>query len=423
MHRLVAEAFIPNHRKHSKVRHINGVPYDNSAVNLTWTTSKVSKLPVATVNYMRDSTSTDRALAFQFGVSHLDVREVRSLRGYGHRMKPADKVSFIQDTVVSVTPVGLMPTYSPTIADTHSHVTNGIVTHNTGRLSAKGPPFQIIPKKTFWAKRIRSCFVAPKGKVCMQLDYSQGELRVVACVANETSMLKAYEAGMDLHSLTGSQLAGVQYDEFLRWKVSDDEKKAALFEDIRSRAKAGNFGLLYGMGVEGFMAYAWASYGLKLTLNEATAIRAAFFKAYPRLLDYHGNQKKLVRLHEYVRSPLGRVAYLPTVRSSFQDVRAKAERKAVNSPIQSTLSDMMIWAIAEIDDAYPNDEIAVVGMTHDSFFAYVDADKVEMRAKQAAEIMQNLPFHKVGWTPQLSFPVDAEAGPDLASLKKLKLAA
>jgi DNA polymerase I-like protein with 3'-5' exonuclease and polymerase domains len=293
----------------------------------------------------------------------------------------------------------------------------------SGRLSAKDPAFQIIPKKTKWAKRIRECYVAPPGKAILQLDYSQGELRVVAVVAPEKNMIRAYEEGMDLHSLTGAKLAKVDYTEFLSWKESDDEKLSKLFSDIRDRAKAGNFGLLYGMGAPGFQAYAWANYGLKLTLEEAEKIRDLFFESYPGLTDYHGRMRKLVNLHEHVRSPLGRIRHLPTIRSWDREVRSTSERQAINSPIQSTLSDMMLWAIALIEDAYPNDEIAVVGMIHDALIAYVDEDKVELRAAQAQEIMSNLPFNEVGWEPTLKFPSDAEAGLNLASLKKVKKAA
>lgn len=292
---------------------------------------------------------------------------------------------------------------------------------DTGRLSAKGPAFQIIPKKTIWAKRIRGCYPAPPGKAILMLDYSQGELRVVACVGKERAMLEAYENGMDLHSLTGSQLAGVPYDEFIDWKSSDDAKLTKMFEDIRGRAKAGNFGLLYGMGAAGFQKYAWASYGLKLTLEEAENIRDLFFETYPGLLAYHDKQRKLVKMHNMVRSPLGRVAHLPTINAWDNEIRSKAERKAINSPIQATLSDMMIWAIALIEDAYPNDEIAVVGMVHDALMAYVDEDKVLLRAQQAAEIMGNLPFHELGWEPQLLFPADAEAGITLATLDEVKM--
>lgn len=291
----------------------------------------------------------------------------------------------------------------------------------TGRLSAKDPPFQIIPKKTLWAKKIRSCFPAPPGKVMIQLDFSQGELRVVACVANEKAMIAAYEAGLDLHAVTGARLGGVPYDEFMAWKDAEDEKKAKMFEDLRQQAKAGNFGLLYGMGVDGFQAYAWANYGLRLTYADAEKIRDDFFELYSGLKNYHDRQRELVRMREMVRSPLGRVRHLPMIRSWDREVKSRAERQAINSPIQSTLSDMMLWAIALIDDAYP--QIEIVGMIHDALIAYVPEQDASLWAGRAQEVMSNLPFHEVGWHPVLKFPADAEAGPNLAELKKLKLVA
>mgnify|MGYP005849423281 CR=1 FL=1 len=206
----------------------------------------------------------------------------------------------------------------------------------TGRLSAKNPAFQIIPKKTYWAKKIRECYPAPPGMVVLQLDFSQGELRVVACVANEKNMIAAYEQGMDLHALTGSQLGGVPYDEFLTWKDNQDAKLAAMFEDFRQQAKAGNFGLLYGMGVEGFMAYAWANYGLKLTYPEAEKIRNDFFALYPGLTAYHERQREIVKFAAMVRSPLGRIRHLPTIRSWDRAVRSKAERQAINCVTEDT---------------------------------------------------------------------------------------
>lgn len=289
----------------------------------------------------------------------------------------------------------------------------------TGRLSAKEPAFQIIPKKTFWAKKIRACFPAPPGKVMLQLDYSQGELRVVACVADEKAMIQAYEEGKDLHAVTGAQLGGVGYDEFLSWKSSEDDKLAKLFDDLRSRAKAGNFGLLYGMGVEGFQAYAWANYGLRLTYAEAEKIRNDFFALYSGLTTYHDKQREIVRMREMVRSPLGRIRHLPMIRAWDREVKSRAERQAINSPIQSTLSDMMLWAIALIDDAYP--EIEIVGMIHDALIAYVPEQDAALWAGRAQQVMANLPFHEVGWSPVLKFPADAEAGPNLAELKPLKL--
>ena len=293
----------------------------------------------------------------------------------------------------------------------------------TGRLSARDPAFQTLPKKTKWAKRIRECYPAPKGKVVISIDYAQGELKVVACVAPEKTMIAAYEQGLDLHAVTGAKLGGVSLPEFLSWKENSDKALVARFDKCRNDAKPANFGLLYGMGAEGFRAYAWANYGIKLTSAEAEAMRNAFFELYPGLLGFHMKSREFVKFNEHVRSPLGRIRHLPGIRSWDREVRSKAERQAINSPIQSCLSDMMLWAIALIDDAYPNGEIEVVGTVHDALIAYVPEDEVALWAGRAVNIMANLPLHEVGWHPQLKFTADAEAGPNLASMKKLTLAA
>ena len=196
-----------------------------------------------------------------------------------------------------------------------------------------------------------------------------------------------------------------------------------LFDKNRTNAKPANFGLFYGMGVEGFQAYAWANYGIKLTEAEAAAMRNAFFELYPGLTGYHDRQREIVRFSEMVRSPLGRLRHLPMIKAWDRQIKSKAERQAINSPIQSCLSDMMLWAIALIDDAYPNGEIEVVGMIHDALIAYIPAHDVDLWAGRAINIMANLPFSEVGWKPQLKFTADAEAGPNLAEIKKLKFAA
>jgi DNA polymerase I-like protein with 3'-5' exonuclease and polymerase domains len=342
--------------------------------------------------------------------------------------------TFVDGFLKHLRPDGLLhPTYFLAHADFEEAGDDEAGT-DTGRLSAKNPAAQIIPKKTYWAKRIRECFIAAAGKRLLQADYIQGELKVVACVANEKSMIAAYEKGMDLHAVTGARLAKMKYEDFQAIKFSNDpwldapvdasvKTLAAKFKYMRDRAKPANFGLLYGMGAAGLQAYAWATYSLKLTLEEAEIMRHAFFELYKGLLDYHENQRKLVRMHEMVRSPLGRIRHLPMIRAWDQEIRSRAERQAINSPIQSTLSDLMLWSLALIEDAYPNDEIATVLMTHDSMMAYVDEDKVELRANQVAEIMATLPFKEVGWKPQLVFAAEAEAGPDLGHLEEVKLAA
>jgi DNA polymerase I-like protein with 3'-5' exonuclease and polymerase domains len=292
----------------------------------------------------------------------------------------------------------------------------------SGRLAAKDPAIQTLPKKTQWAKLLRACFIAPPGKIIVVTDYAQGELKVVACIAGEKNMIAAYKEGLDLHAVTGARLGGVPYEAFVAWGKGDDAKLAALYDDLRTRAKAGNFGLLYGMGAEGFRAYAWANYGLQLTLEEAEAIHAAFFAMYPGLHTYHDRMRQLARQLKMVRTPLGRIRHLPLIDSPDRGLRARAERQAINSPVQGCLSDMTIWAAALIE-AELSPQVEVVGMIHDALINYVPDDDPIFWAGQITQLMANLPLGELDWQPQLTFTADAEVGADLAHLKKLVLAA
>lgn len=295
---------------------------------------------------------------------------------------------------------------------------------DTGRTSAKDPAVQTIPKHTKWAKRLRRAYTCPSGKTIIQLDFSQGELRIAACLANEHTMIQAYKDGRDLHSVTGAKLAGYSYDDFLL--LPDDIR-----DPFRSQAKPANFGLLYGMGAEGLMQYAFVSFGLKLSLKEANDIRDAFFELYSGLTTWHKHYKSLAKQWGYIRSPLGRLRHLPLIHSRDRDVAAKAERNGVNSPVQSTLSDMMQLAQVEIDRQYPTSDLELFMMTHDSTAAYVPIEEAEIWAKRLKPILDNLPLKEMfNWDHQLQFTSDVEiARPDdhgvlhLGGLKKFKVAA
>ena len=287
----------------------------------------------------------------------------------------------------------------------------------TGRTSAKNPAIQTLPKHTKWAKRLRECYIALPGYKFFQVDYSQGELRVAACVAGETMMLDAYRNGVDLHALTGSKLAGYEYQEFI--DLGEDHPD---FIKFRQRAKPSNFGLLYGMGHVGYREYARTAYGVNMTEEEAFEAREAFFALYPELIPWHNASIGFAKNHQHIRSPLGRVRHLPLINTSDSAVRSHAERQAINSPIQSCLSDMCLWSIGLLDKEYGKfDELQLIGMTHDSVYGYVDETCAEQWVGRVANVMENLPFEELGWNPQLSFPVDTELGSNLANLKKVQL--
>lgn len=288
---------------------------------------------------------------------------------------------------------------------------------NTGRLSARDPAWQVLPKHTAWAKRIRACYPAPPGYVILALDYSQGELKIIACIANETNMIAAYASGMDLHAYTAGSFKGYTYDQMRLMAVDNPELYAA----IRQLGKAGNFGLIYGMGVDGFITYANDNYGVSLTYDEGNSFRNGFFERYPGLTAYHKKYKSDARKHKKIITPLGRVRHLPLITSPFSQERSKSERQAINSPVQATLSDLSLLATVEMHKRGWLNTAPVFGMVHDQLLLYVPEDQALEHAKNVKEVMENLPLQKFGWHPQLQFTVDCEIGPNLGALKKTKL--
>ncbi|MDG5496959.1 DNA polymerase [Niveispirillum sp. BGYR6] len=284
----------------------------------------------------------------------------------------------------------------------------------TGRLSARDPAVQTIPKRGHWAARLRACFPAPPGHVFFQRDYSQGELRVVACVAQEQNMIRAYRQGIDLHCQTAAQLNGYDLQSF----QALEQRDPSLYETLRRGGKAGNFGLLYGMSARGFVDYAWATYGLVLSLDQAEQFRHRFLtQLYPGLSRYHAQVRAQARRDGCVWSPLGRRRLLPQIRAADPAARAQAERQAINSPIQSTLSDMLLWTMAILHRDHP--DLWIAGMTHDSLYGYLPADSAPAWMERIQAVMDHLPFAETfGWSPALPFPSDGELGPHLGALKK-----
>lgn len=285
----------------------------------------------------------------------------------------------------------------------------------TGRSSAKDPAVQTVPKHTKWAKRLRECYIAPPGHVILNRDFKAGELRVAAVVAEEETLMQAFLDDIDPHVLTASRLNGYALDDFMALKKTDE----ALFKELRQGAKAGNFGLLYGMSAEGFQAYARIAYGVDLTLSEATKMRELFlYDLYPRLPAWHDEQKTKAKLHGYVRSPLGRIRHLPLIDSRYSKERSSAERQAINSPVQSTLSDLTQLAMVLLDREYGSDILLPFLMCHDASAYYVPEDEVDLWVARTGDIMDHLPIAEVfGWHSPVPFLTDAEVGYDLAHLE------
>jgi len=291
----------------------------------------------------------------------------------------------------------------------------------TGRLACTGPAMQTIPSKTFWAKKLRKCFKAPEGFKVVEIDYSQGELRVAAVVAGVRAMIDAYNRDDDLHVMAGALACGMDPATVLSWKDSPDPALQARYKFVRQNGKAANFGLLYAMQAEGYMNYARDTYGVDMTLDEAVFARNAFFELYPELLEWHDDYKRRAARDGYIISPLGRVRHLPYINSRDNSLRSQAERQAINSPIQSTLSDMTVLSGVEFERNYGrfgrDNPVQFMQMVHDALYCYIPEDDIDIWVPRIMDVMENLPLaEKFGWyNIPLKFKVEPEAGDNLAS--------
>jgi DNA polymerase I-like protein with 3'-5' exonuclease and polymerase domains len=425
VHVLVCGAFHGERPPGSQVSHLNGLAGCNWSTNLKWasvaenrlfmrlhgTSNKEGqcKLTWADVDAIRLSVESTASLARKHGVNGELVRDVRAWKRWNGRREPM--AGFMPATVMSVVSAGYEQTYDISVKDDRSFLANGLVVHNTSLLD---PPMQTIPKITSWAKEIRDCYPAPVKKVILACDFSQGELKIAACLAPEPTMLSLYKNGGDLHSMTAARLAGMSLDGFAALKASGDKERMMLHTSLRTKGKAMNFGLLFGMAAEGFKNYALWNYGVVMTSAEAEQAVATFFETYPGLIDYQKAQKAFVRRHRMVRSPLGRVRHLPHIESTDGYLVGRAGRQAINAPIQSCLSDMCQLTLAELHRRYP--ELEVVLMVHDQIIMYVPEDEVDIWAHRVRAVMATLPLARFGWEPQLVFTADAEAGLTLATL-------
>lgn len=181
-----------------------------------------------------------------------------------------------------------------------------------------------------------------------------------------------------------------------------------------------NFGLVYGMSANGYRAYAKASYGVELTKEEAEDSRAKFFETYSGLIPWHKDAIARTRRDKGIVSPLGRTRHLPLVDSRQSGIKAQAERNALNAPVQSTLSDMSLWASVLYDRMYDFETAPIVLMVHDNLVSYVPEDDAGVWAKRLQVVMETLPLKEVfGWDHQVPFTTDIHVGPNLADLEEI----
>lgn len=303
----------------------------------------------------------------------------------------------------------------------------------TGRLSCEHPNLQQVPRDP----RIRSLISAEKGWTLVQCDLSQAELRIAAELARERNMIHAFVNGIDVHWLTAIReiaRGGGLVDLIIGTAKKLNGKKLSYsdavelllkagheacievngeWKEYRKKAKAVNFGYLYGMWWKKFKIYARDNYGVIVDDSEAEASRETFFDNYPDLTPWHKRQKRYVRRHGYVKSLSGRKRRLPDAKAAeLTPERKAAERQAINSPVQSFANEINLMAAIQLRKEFGRDVVKICGTVHDSVLFRVRDDMLETVYHRMLEIMR-WPELMDTFEIEMTVPIEAdgEVGP------------
>lgn len=259
-------------------------------------------------------------------------------------------------------------------SDGRIHPSFGLTNVRTGRTSCSDPNLQQVPRN----KDLRSCFCADprivdgKRRVFFEADYSQLELRIAADYSNDPTMLRVYQEGGDIHTSTA------------RIFTSSDPTK----ED-RTKAKPVNFGFVYGMQAKGFMDYAFDNYGVVFSLAEAKQARDSYFALYAGLLPWHEEMKRTCEALGGVYNRFGRFRKLHDIYSHEWGLRASAERKGINTPVQSTGSDLLICSAAQLNNEHKKNGLAICGTIHDAIVGECWEEDKDWVEEEIRRIMQH----------------------------------
>ena len=274
----------------------------------------------------------------------------------------------------------------------------------TGRTASADPNGQNFPKRGRWAKPYQSIFCASPGFKLVNCDLSQIELRIAAWAANERTMLRVYREGGDIHTTTAKAVSGLSEAQWNALSQADKKLK-------RFKAKAVNFGFLYGMGARKFRAFAKTDYNVDYTERESYQTRDAFFALYSGLEQWHIDVREFVRANGYVRALHGAVRHLPTVWSNDTGMVASAERQAINSPVQRFGSDLGLMSMARFSAQADPDLFRIIGFVHDALVMEV-RDGYEREGIEALLwAMQSNPLEQwFGITAPLPITAEADIG-------------
>jgi len=281
-----------------------------------------------------------------------------------------------------------LPTYvNPT---THRvHTSYALASTSTGRLSSSEPNLQNIPIRTEDGRKIRRAFVAAPGMQLVSADYSQIELRLLSEVAEVPTLRKAFQDGVDIHAMTASEMFGVP--------VKD------MPPDVRRRAKAINFGIIYGISAFGLAAQ------LGIDKNEAGAYIRKYFERFPGIRDYMDETREFCRQHGHVLTLFGRKCHYPEINNSNPSIRAFNERAAINARLQGSAADIIRRAMIRIEPELAAAKLRaqMLLQVHDELIFEVPQAEVADTVAIVKEVMESAPHPAVALHVPLR--VDARA--------------
>lgn len=421
IHRLVRRAF-GRLRGSDEVRHLNGVAWDNTIANLGVGTRRQNaqdslrhgtarcgagqqKLTEAQVQYVLDTPrrparrpnapgKTSATLALELGVSRELIDAIRRGKKRSYR-RPSDTshVSFFNEHVVRVEHEEVLQVvYGLTVDEDESHVTGGVVTHNTGRPSCEAPNLLNIPRpKTPDGKLCRAVFQAPPGKLLLEADYNQQELRVAAMLSGDQVMAEIFRSGEDFHLKTAKMIAPI-----LDLDPSTITKEHAL----RDQAKIVNFSIIYGKAVKQLAEE------LGIPVTQAQEIFDAIIGKFRGLQAWRQEQVRLVQRLGYCRTwwdgePF-RVRPLWHIADSDENRRGTAERGSYNTPVQGTAAEFMNASLGAVQEWIEADHVPakLVLTVYDSMMLELDEGAEHEVAYNVKRIME-------GWNSK-DVPVVAE---------------
>lgn len=263
---------------------------------------------------------------------------------------------------------GLTAVVNPNTHRIHSVFTQTVTV--TGRLSSTEPNLQNIPTRTELGREIRKMFVAKDGYVLVDADYSQIELRVLAHIANDETMINAFRNNEDIHAVTASQVLGIPLEDVTK--------------EQRSSAKAVNFGIVYGIG-----EFSLAQ-DLHISVKEAKAYIESYLEKYHGVRNYMERIKEQAKKDGYVKTMLNRIRYIPELKSPNYNIRQFGERVALNTPIQGTAADIIKLAMVRVDNRLINEGLKskLILQVHDELIVEAHKDEVDKVKQILSEEMQ-----------------------------------